>query len=119
MAGQVWGTNADGGYMYSDELSDFLRTQLQPLSRFRQFADIKEGKGTGKGENFNWNIYSDVQTPGGALTETDAMPETKFTITQGTLTINEYGNSVPFTKKLDDLSRQYVENLKVSSEEVK
>jgi hypothetical protein len=32
------------------------------------------------------------------------MPETQFTITQGTLTITEYGNSVPFTQKLDNLS---------------
>jgi N4-gp56 family major capsid protein len=108
MAGQVWGTDADGGYMYSDELSDFLRTELQPLSRFRQFCDIKEGKGTGKGEKFNWNIYSDVETDGDALDESHAMPETKFSITQGTLTVTEYGNSVPYTKKLDDLSRHPV-----------
>ena len=32
------------------------------------------------------------------------MPETNFTITQGTMTITEYGNSVPFTQKLDNLS---------------
>ncbi len=32
------------------------------------------------------------------------MPETNFTITQGTLTITEHGNSVPYSGKLDDLS---------------
>ena len=36
------------------------------------------------------------------------MPETNFTITQGTLTITEEGNSVPFTQKLDNLSEQPV-----------
>ena len=36
------------------------------------------------------------------------MPETNFTITQASLTVNEYGNSVPFSKKLDDLSEQPV-----------
>jgi len=108
MTGQVWSVNASGGYMYSDELSDFLRTELQPLSRFRQFCDIKEGKGKERGENFNWNIYSDLATDGGALQESNAMPETGFTITQGTLVVTEYGNSVAFTKKLDDLSRHPV-----------
>ena len=35
MAGQVWGTNSLGGYMYSDELSTTLRTALQPACKFR------------------------------------------------------------------------------------
>ena len=111
MAGQVWGVDALGGFMYSDQLSDYLRTELQPLSRYRQFCDIKEGKGTGKGELFNWNVYSDVETAGAALSETNAMPETNYSITQGTLTVTEYGNSVPFTKKLDDLSKQPVKEV--------
>jgi N4-gp56 family major capsid protein len=33
------------------------------------------------------------------------MPETNFTITQGTLTMTEAGNSVPYSGKLDDLSK--------------
>lgn len=111
MSGQVWNTDTLGGFMYSDELSDYLRTELQPLSRYRQFCDIKEGKGHGKGDLFNWDVYSDVVTDGAQLQETSAMPETNFTISQGTLTINEYGNSVPFTKKLDDLSRHPVKEV--------
>jgi len=97
--------------MYSDELSDYLRTELQPSSRFRQFCDVKEGKGKDKGELFNWNVYSDVETEGDSVNETDATPETNFTITQGQLTITEYTNSVPFTKKLDDLSRHPVKEV--------
>jgi hypothetical protein len=42
------------------------------------------------------------------LAENQPMPETNFVITQNSLTITEYGNSVPFTKKLDDLSEQPV-----------
>lgn len=30
-----WSTSADGGYMYADELSDVLRTALQPMTKFR------------------------------------------------------------------------------------
>jgi hypothetical protein len=39
------------------------------------------------------------------------MPETNFTIMQGTMTITEYGNSVPYTGKLDDLSEQPVKEI--------
>ncbi len=108
---QVWGTDTLGGFMYSDELSDYLRTELQPMSRFRQFCDIKEAKGKNKGDLFNWNIYSDVDTDGATLVETTAMPETQFNIAQATLTITEYGNSVPYTKKLDDLSKHPVKEV--------
>ena len=114
---QVWATNSAGGYMYSDELSDRLRTAVQPLVRFRQFADAKLAKGLSKGDTFNWNVYSDVATQGGELLEpyTDsagavdadapnAMPVTNFSVTRGTATVTEYGNSVPFTSKLDNLS---------------
>lgn len=104
MAGQVWQTNSLGGYMYAPNLSRKLRTALQPMVRFRQFCDAREAFGLGKGDTFNWDIYSDVQDQGGQLAETDIMPETNFTISQGSLSIGEYGNSVPFTKKLDDLS---------------
>ena len=104
--GQVWLTNTLGGYMWSPNLSRVLRTVVQPLVKFRQFADIKDAavQGKGKGQTFQWNVYSDISSQGTTLTETSTMPESNFTITQGTMTITEYGNSVPFTEKLDDLS---------------
>ena len=75
-----------------------------------QFADIKDAaaQGKGKGDTFHWNVYSDVANQGTVLLETSTMPETNFTITQGTMTITEHGNSVPFTQKLDDLSAHSV-----------
>jgi hypothetical protein len=45
------------------------------------------------------------------LTETVTMPETNFTITQGTMTVTELGNSVPYTGKLDDLSELPVKEI--------
>jgi len=113
MSGQLWATDTLGGYMYSDELSDVLRTVLQPLQRFRQFCDAQDasGKGLNKGDEYSWNIYSDVATAGGELNETDVMPETNFTISKQTLTITEYGNSVPYTAKLDNLSKHPVKEI--------
>lgn len=113
MAGQLWLTNSLGGYMWSPNLSKVLRYSLQPLCKFRQFADIKDAavQGKGKGDTFHWNVYSDVTTQGTTLTETSTMPETNFTITQGTMTITEFGNSVPFNSKLDDLSEHPVKDV--------
>jgi N4-gp56 family major capsid protein len=97
--------------MYSDQLSNYLRTNLQPMMRFRQFTDVQDALGYGNGEQFLWNIYSDVEQEGDELNETEAMPNTNFTISQAALTVTEYGNAVPFTKKLDDLSKHPVQEV--------
>jgi N4-gp56 family major capsid protein len=104
MSGQVWVTNTVGGYMSAQNLSKELRNVVQPMVKFRQFADIKDAVGKNKGQIFTWDVFSDVATQGTTLVETNTMPETNFTITQGTMTIGEYGNSVPYTGVLDDLS---------------
>ena len=99
--------------MYSDNLSKVLRHAVQPTVKFRQFADVKDAtmQGKGKGDAFHWNVYSDIATQGTTLVETTVMPESNYTISQGTLTITEMGNSVPFTGKLDDLSEQPVKEI--------
>jgi N4-gp56 family major capsid protein len=107
MASQLWAVNTLGGYFYSLNLSDELRQALQPTVKFRQFCDVKDAsqQGKKKGDTFTWDIVSNIQTRGNTLTETNTMPESNFTITQGTLTIAEYGNSVPYSGKLEDLSK--------------
>jgi N4-gp56 family major capsid protein len=107
MAGQVWAVNSLGGYMYSRQLSNVLRMAVQPLVKFRQFCDVRDAsqQGRKKGDIFSWDVFSDVATAGGVLVETNTMPESNFTIVQGTLTITEAGNSVPYSGKLDNLSK--------------
>ena len=110
MAGQVWSVNTSGGYMYALNLSRQLRMAVQPIVKFRQFCDVKDAahQGLHRGDTFHWNVFSDVGTQGSTLVETNTLPETSFTIAQGTMTITEAGNSVPWTGKLDDLSEQPV-----------
>lgn len=107
MAGQVWAVNSLGGFMYSRQLSNVLRMSVQPLVKFRQFCDVRDAsqQGKKKGDIFTWDVFSDVATAGGVLTETNTMPESNFTIVQGTLTVTEAGNSVPYSGKLDNLSK--------------
>jgi len=113
MSGQVWGVNTLGGYLYSRQLSNVLRAAVQPLVKFRQFADVHDisQQGKKKGDTFTWDVFSDVATIGGVLVETNTMPETNFTIVQGTLTVTEYGNSIPYSGKLDNLSKFPVEDI--------
>lgn len=96
MAGQLWAVASEGGYLYNDELSDVLRTQVQPRTKFRQLCDAKDGtqKGLNRGDRFYWNVVSNLGTQGRRLSETQEMPETGFTLSQKTLTITEFGNSV-------------------------
>ncbi len=109
-----WTTPAEGGYMYADELSDYLRVALQSMTKFRQFAEADEGaidKGLHAGATYTWNIYGDVATQGRQLVETSPMPETSFTVAQSSLTVTEYGNSVPMTQKVTALARHDVEKI--------
>lgn len=78
-----------------------------------QFCDVRDAsqQGKKKGDTFTWDVFSDVATAGGVLVETNTMPETNYTIVQGTLTMTEAGNSVPYSGKLDNLSKVPVEEL--------
>lgn len=93
MAGQVWAVNTEGGYMYSDNLSDYLRSSNFPLTKYRPLADAKDFSdlGYGKGDVVHWNIYQDVTNGGGTLNEGTAIAQTGFTIGQGTATVHEWG----------------------------
>jgi len=107
MAGQIWTVAGEGGFAYSDELSDYMRIVTQQLTKFRQFCDAPDGeqKGLNRGDLFHWNVYTNIGTQGRQLDERQAMPEGGFTILQRTLTITEAGMSVPFTGKLMDLAK--------------
>lgn len=95
----------EGSRYYSDELSNILRQNVQPLAKFRQFANVKDAakKGLHRGSVFNWNRYGDVGTQGRELAEISPMPQTNFASQQASLTITEFGNSVPYTGKLERL----------------
>jgi len=103
MAGEmVWSTNS--GYLTNDQLSRMLRVTAQPIMRFRSFVRVKEAFGKHKGQTVNFTKVSNVGTYGGTLVETNTMHETEQTLTQGSVTVAEYGNSIPFTFKLEALS---------------
>lgn len=87
------------------ELSKEFVTVAQPLLKFRQFCDFKQDYGKRKGESINWMKVANLGTYGGVLAETNTMHESSQSFSWGTLTVNEYGNSVPLTGKVQDLSK--------------
>lgn len=79
-----------------------------------QFVDLEPASGKSRGNLVFFDKISNISTAGGTLNETATIPKRNFTITQGTLTITEYGNSIPFTIKVATLSEVSVpENIKI------
>jgi N4-gp56 family major capsid protein len=111
MAGQNWQLNASGGYLANAKLSKTTRHAAQPMFKFRQFTRLEKAIGKGKGDTLDYNKISNVVTAGGTISELSRIPETNIVIRRGTMTMEEYGNSIPYTGKLDDLSEFSVDNL--------
>lgn len=110
MAKQQWAVSADGGFLANPPLSKKLRHAAQPLMKFRQFVRTEEGFGKNRGDTLDFDKISNVQTRGGQLSESAKMPETKYQIVKDSLVITEFGNSVPFTGKLEMLSEFDINN---------
>lgn len=107
--GQYWSPDAEGGYLYHDELSKKFRRQLQPRAKFRQFADATDadGKELHRGDRFYWNIGGDIALDGTTeIGERQPIPEGDFEITQSSLQIKQMGFSVPYSFKLEALAAQ-------------
>jgi N4-gp56 family major capsid protein len=81
--------------------------------RFRQLCDVKEAIGVRKGNTFNWDIFTNIVTGAtvAGIGEDTAMPTSSFTIGVGTCTIGEFGNSIPLTRKLKDMSEYDVKSI--------
>lgn len=114
MAGQLFSQgDTNSGFMYSDNLSKYLRTQVQPRTKFRQFCDAQDHTGFGlhRGSQATWKVYSKIANQGGRLSETESMPESGFTESTKSLTVFEAGNSVPYSGKLDALAEHDVQTI--------
>ncbi len=64
-----------------------------------QFTDIEAAHGKNSGDTVLFDKISNIATAGGTLSETSTIPKSNFTITQGSLVVNEWGNSIANTLK--------------------
>jgi N4-gp56 family major capsid protein len=107
--GEIWVDQ--GGYLSNTELNKRFQMAAQPITRFRQFCDFKSSLGKNKGSSENFLKVANLGTFGGSLTETNTMVESSQSKSWGTLTIDEYGNSIPFTFKVTTLSKFDLEKI--------
>jgi N4-gp56 family major capsid protein len=111
MSQQIWATSSLGGYLSNNVLSKQIRHAAQPMMKFRQFVTPEAAIGKNRGEKVFFNKISNISTAGGTLTETSTIPKRNYTIVQSTLTVNEYGNAVPWTLKAQTLADVQVPDL--------
>jgi len=104
MGQQIWAVDSLGGYLASDSLSQKIRHAAQPMMKFRQFVDPEGGMGKGRGDTILFDKISNISTAGGTLSETSTIEKRNYTIKQGSLTVVEYGNAIPFTLKAKTLA---------------
>jgi N4-gp56 family major capsid protein len=111
MAGQYWVVNSLGGHLTNNRLSRSLRKQAGPEYAFRQFCDIKEDTGKKSGDTVFFNKRLRIDSKGGTLVETQTMSNAKWKVVKDSLVVTEWGNSVPYTEKLQTLSEFDPENI--------
>jgi N4-gp56 family major capsid protein len=104
MGQQIWATDSLGGYLSNDILSRQIRHSAQPLMKFRQFVDAEAAAGKNRGEKVLFNKISNIATAGGTISETSTIPKSNYTITQGSITVAEYGHAIPYTLKAQTLA---------------
>ena len=105
MAGQLWATSTQGGYLYSPLLTKEVTAQAQPDMKCHQFCELREAWGKNAGETFLFDKYGNIDTQGGTLVETATIPARGHRFYQSTCTLKEYGNSIPFTRKYESLGQ--------------
>jgi hypothetical protein len=99
----LWSTQS--GYLSNEELDMQFVRENQPKMKFRQFCGLKKAFGKNKGESVNWLKVWNAGTYGGIVAETNTIPEATQPLTWGTVSVNEYGLSIPFSLKVEALSR--------------
>jgi N4-gp56 family major capsid protein len=105
----LWTNNS--GVLTNNNLNKWFQEQAQPIMRFRQFVEREKGFGAEQGQTVNWLRVDDVSNFGGKLSETSNMPETNQAMDWGSITVDEYGNSIPFTFKVEKLSEFKIQNI--------
>jgi N4-gp56 family major capsid protein len=109
--GQTWSPVGSGGYLANPKLSRQIRHAAAPTMKFAQFTRPEPGFGKNKSDTIYFDRVAKVATNGGTISELAQMPETSVAITQGSVVVNEYGNSIPYTGKLEALSEFSVDNI--------
>ncbi len=105
-----WFTNEGGKYLSNDTLSEDLRTEGQPMYRFRQFARMEQKFGRKSGQRFFFNRKRNLSSAltGAYLNQNVPIPRYDVTFSQGTLTALEHGEAVSWNSLFETFSETEV-----------
>jgi len=104
MGQQIWAVSSLGGYLSNNVLSKQIRQAAQPIMKFRQFVDAEGAAGRNRGDKVLFDKISNISAAGGTIAETSTIPKRNYTIVQGSMQVNEYGNAIPYTMKAATLA---------------
>lgn len=105
------GTDSLGGFQVDAVLTEKAFHKPQPLSRFRQFLEMKIELGKRAGDTVYFTKWADISTQGNKVAESAVIPvDRSFTLSQATAVVDEFGNSVSFHSRLYDLANADVQN---------
>lgn len=108
---QYAGVAASGGYLFNSVLSKKMRTIAQPMLKARQFVRAEPGYGLHKGSTILFDRVGNVSPQSSSINELQTMPEGNVAYSQGSVVVNEFGISLPWTGKLEALSEFDVSDL--------
>ncbi len=112
MAQRTWTFDAPSGTFKNHTLSSDLRAAAIEITRFMQFVRPEPGFGKKMGETITITRLADINVPTNArITEGQRIPEDDITLTTVSVTVAEWGRSVPYTNLEQDLSKFEPSNL--------
>ena len=94
------------------ELTDFIRHAAQEMQAFAQLCNPPTGEalGRGRGDTVQYTFFPNISVSGGVLAENQEIPEGSIVPVSGSYVVQEYGNSVRWTGKLETLARLPIED---------
>ncbi len=107
-----WTFDAPSGVYKNHELSSKLRMAAIAETKFMQFVRPEPGYGKKKGESITITRVSNITVPSnGRLAENNRIPEDELALSTTSITVSEWGRSVPYTSLSEDLGMFNVENM--------
>jgi N4-gp56 family major capsid protein len=107
-----WEFDAPNGVFKNRELSSKLYENALANSVAMPFVEVKSEFGKQKGDTLNFMRFQHIAEPASAeLAELLPIPEVAFSMATSSFVIKEYGVAVPYTGKLEMLSKFNIEDL--------
>lgn len=107
-----WEFDAPNGVFKNRELSSKLYENALANSVAMPFVEVKSEFGKQKGDTLNFMRFTHIDEPLSAeLTELLPIPEVKWSMATSQFVLKEYGVAVPYTGKLEMLSKFNIEDL--------